>query len=181
MVSIIDVTLLQKLGVVFPFLFIFAVSFGVLTLAGLFKDNKLVQALIAVALAFIGSLSPIVVRTINLMAPWFVILIIFMVLLLIAIMTLGPTREDIASLIRSGKHEYIIWWVVFFVVLITIFSLWTAVSEVGKSRAITEPGTAVYSTEEMGSTYQLLVNPKILGIMFLILIAVVTLHYMTKE
>lgn len=179
MVSIIDITMLQKLGVVFPFLFIFAVSFGVLTLVGLFKDNKIVQALIAATLAFIGAMSPIVVMAINLMAPWFVILIVFMVLLLIAIMTLGPTREDITSLIRSGKHEYIIWWVVFFVMLITAFSLWTAISEMKKSGTAV-PGITTQSPE-MESAYQILTNPKILGVMFIMLIAVVTLYYLTKE
>ncbi len=182
MVSILDATLLQNLGgTVFPFLLIFAVTFGVLTLSGLFAEHKIVQAIIAAALAFMGALSPVVIRTVNLMAPWFVILILFLVLLLIAVMALGPTRTDVSSVLKSAKHEYIIWWIVFMVVIITVGSLATAISEIRSFRKLTEPGVNVQETEELTSTYQILVHPKVLGFMVLCLISIVTLYYLTKD
>lgn len=181
MVSIIDVTLLQKLGIVFPFLLIFTVVFGLLTLSGLFKQNKLIQALIAVSLAFLGALSPVVVRTVSLMAPWFVLFMIFLTILLVAVMSLGPTRGDLLSLIKSGEHDYIIWWVVFIVVLIAVGSLVTAVSELKGFRKLTEPTSEAMGTEELTATYKILIHPKIMGAVFILLVAIVTLHYLTKK
>ncbi len=181
MVSIIDVTLLQKLGIVFPFLLIFTVVFGLLTLSGLFKDHKLVQALIAVSLAFLGALSPIAVRTVSLMAPWFVIFMVFLTIFLVAIMALGPTRGDILSLIKSGEHDYIIWWVVFIIVLIAGGSLVTALSEIKGFRKLTDPTAEVMGTEELTATYKILIHPKVMGVIFIMGMAIVTLHYLTKK
>lgn len=180
MVSIIDATLLEKLGIIFPFLLIFAVTFGVLTLSGLFKENKLVQAIIASVFAFLGALSPIVIRTISLMAPWFVIFMLFLVLLLVSIMALGPTRGDIMSLIKSGKHDYLIWWIVLIVVGISVASLVTAVSELKGFRKLTQAEGISPNGDELSATYRILVHPKIMGFIIIMLVAIVTVHYMTK-
>ena len=102
-------------------------------------------------------------------------------ILLVAVMALGPTRGDIMGLITSGKHDYIIWWVIFIVVAIAGASLITAVSELKGFRELTEPGSEILGTEELSATYQILVHPKVMGFVVLMLISIVTIHYMTKN
>jgi len=95
MVSLLDVGLLKHFQIIFPFLFITVFIFAMLTKMKLFGDNKGIHMIIALLLGFMSLLSPVIRNTINIMAPWFVLLIIMTVFIIFAVMTLGGSQEDI--------------------------------------------------------------------------------------
>ena len=83
MATFLDIGFLEKFSVIFPFLLALVVIYGILSYSKLFGDNKTVHILIALFVSMMLLLSDSVRQIINLMAPWFVLLFLFMVFLMI--------------------------------------------------------------------------------------------------
>ena len=177
-----DIGLLKEFGVIFPFLLVFIIVYAVLIKTPFFKDNKSLASLLGVVMGIMTLFSPIARETITVMAPWFVLLFIFIIFLLIAFMIFGTTESDIMSLIKSEKFG-IGMWVVALVLIIAVGSLMSVLSahggigEVGEA-AVPAEGEAPAQTSEFWDT---LVNPKVLGLALLFMIASFTIKYMTME
>ena len=116
MATPLDVGLLGNFQIIFPFLFIFSIVFGMLTYTKFLGDNKVVSALIAIVLSFMALFSDIVVETINTAAPWFVLLIVFIVFLMLAFMILGVKEGDFVGVLKNPEFHR---------VTILDFGLWT--------------------------------------------------------
>ncbi|MEK6849133.1 MAG: hypothetical protein AABY01_01035, partial [Nanoarchaeota archaeon] len=85
MATPLDLGLLANVGVIFPFLLVLVFSYAILSKIQIFgKDQNGLNAFISFVLAVITLFSPIATKTIAVMAPWFVLLFIFMIFLLIA-------------------------------------------------------------------------------------------------
>ena len=148
MVTPLDIGLLKNFQIVFPFLFIFCIVYAILSYTKVLGDNKAIQAMIAVVLAFMSLFSDLVVETINISAPWFVLLIIFLVFVMMGIMTLGVKEGDIMSVIKSHEYNFITWWIVALVIIIVAGSLSHALTEKKGGYPPYAPGVNVTDVEE---------------------------------
>ena len=72
-----DVGLLENFVVIFPFLLVWVIVFGVLSSTKTFGDNKGIHAIIGLSLAFLFILSKNAVAAVNMASPWFVLLFLF--------------------------------------------------------------------------------------------------------
>ena len=182
MATLLDIGLLENFGIIFPFLLVFSITLAVLNYFEALKDNKALQATIAVALAFMTLFSKIAVKTIMLMAPWFVIMFVLAVLGVVLFMTVGYTKENIQGTLKSKEYAKIFGYLILSIVLIIgIGSLSFVVSEEKGFLSLTNETTDISQAEgESAGFFQILVDPKVLGMIMLLLIAVVTMFKLTE-
>lgn len=189
MATIMDISLLKSFSGIFPFLFIFAIVYGLLSYKKIFGENKGLHAIIAVVLAFMTLLSSTVVETINRSAPWFVLLLIFIVFLLLGFMILGTGESDIAALVKTSEYGFINWWILFLVLAIVLGSLSQVMSEKGGyppyGEGGNETGTAITADGELpqqqSAFWETLFHPKVLGLIAIMLIAFFTVSKLTTN
>jgi hypothetical protein len=97
MATFLDIGLLQKFGLIFPFLFVLVVVWGVLSTTKFLGDKKFIHGIVALVLALLVLFSTTLREVINNMAPWFVLIFIFIVLLLLGLKTFGMTNSEIQA------------------------------------------------------------------------------------
>ncbi|MBW2963651.1 hypothetical protein KY306_02665 [Candidatus Woesearchaeota archaeon] len=186
MVTFLDIGLLNYFSIIFPALLIFAIVFAILTMTKILGGNKIIDALVAVSLGFLALLSEDVVGVINYMAPWFVLVFVFVILLVLIYRTLGATEKDVGDFIRTDRP---VKWAIFSIgIIIFLAALGNVVGEkigpyLGEGSNVTteeiQAGVATGSwSQNVGAT---LFHPKILGMLLIILIAVFTIALLGME
>ncbi|MEK6874423.1 MAG: hypothetical protein AABX52_01595 [Nanoarchaeota archaeon] len=182
MATILDISLLYNFSIIFPFLLIWTLTYGVLGYTKAFNNNKALHATIAILLAFMALYSPIAIRSISIMAPFFVILIIFLVFGMLAVMTVGIQEETVMKHILDKDNTYILWWITAFALIIGFGSFFKAVADAGGVPGFaggagtpTTPGGQEASGQEQ-DFFKTLFHPKVLGMIFLLLVALFTIN-----
>ena len=174
MATFLDIGLLQHFKIIFPVLFTFLVIYALLQYTNFLKGSKSIHALIAVVFAFLVLFSGLAVDIINRMAPWFVILFIFIVFGLLAFQSFGWSQEQILGALVRKDQRWIISIVGVIVLIIVLGSLLTEISRRGGVGIYgAENETAVVSGEsgeQSEEFYKTIFHPKILGMAFVLLI-----------
>ncbi len=184
MATFLDISLFQYFNVIFPVLLIFTVMFALLHKTKILGTNATINATIAVSIALMSLLSKNLITLINFMAPWFVLALIFVVLLLLVYQTLGATEKDILGALKSEKT---IQWAVFGVALLILLAgLGNLLGQ--KALPITQ-GPTENITVSTGSTATgdwgqnmsaIIFNPKILGMMLIFMIAIFAVAFLSS-
>jgi len=175
MATVLDLSLLYSLKPVITFLLIFTITYGVFVFSKLFGDNKVLQAFLAFLLAFIGSLTPAVVVMVEFMTPWFTIFFIFLVFSLVIFKIFGATDENLHMVIRKSVGlQYLL---IAFAIIIGIGAL---------TQAFGAPAAALTGPVEDGgflggNVAPIFFHPKVLGMVFLLLIAAVAIRLLTSK
>jgi len=174
--------LLGRFSLLFPFLFVLVVVYALLSKFKIFGGNAGVNGIIALMVAAMFMFSSRAVTVINLMAPWFVVLFVFIVFILIAFMLFGVQESDFASLIKSSDHgSIVIYWVIALALIIGLGAI-ASVSDVFSGNTVTTTDasgqTVIGQTAETGSSafWATLFHPKVLGMIMILLIAMFTLQ-----
>jgi len=183
MATPLDIGALEHFEGLFPFLLIFTLIYAFLARTDWFKDKQGMAALIAVVIAFMTLLSDIAIKTVNMMAPWFVLLVIFITLFILAFMVFGFQSSDVTKFVSSGKFS-VGNWVMAIMLIIGLGSLSVVVNEevgfgdlqAGEEGAVKQVG----DTEDVGF-WQTLFHPKILGLVLLLLLSFFTIKYMASR
>ncbi len=182
MATPLDITALKQFSGIFPFLLTIVLVYAVLSMTAMFKDKKTWAALIAIIAAFMTLLSPIAIKTINLMAPWFVLFVIFLVLFILAFMLFGYDQAAITKFVTEGEFG-VGTWVMAIMLIIGIGSLVAVINEEKGFSSLTQ--NATYSghipVEKEYGFWQTLFHPKVLGMALILLVAFFTIKYMTKS
>ncbi len=178
MATPLDTSLLQKFDIIFPFLLVLVLVYVALSRISWFKDKQAFCFVIAFALGILTIFNNVAVRTINMMAPWFVLLFIFMIFVLMAYMAFGVKEETILDTVTKGKYASDFgYWILALVLIIGIGSLTTVISEEKGFTAMGGETTEAPSTEggEKSGFWETLFNPKVLGLALLLLVAMFTI------
>ena len=147
---VVDLGLLNSFSPIFVFLLVFAVCFGIFQWTKLFGDNRVIHAMIAVVIGLFSSVFSSSARgMIEFMVPWFTVLIIFGVLLIIMFKMFGISDS---SLIAAAKDRAVMWTIIIVAVVIILGALSTVYGQ--KSLSYTTPGadTGTASTTAQNST-----------------------------
>ena len=177
MVTFLDIGLFQYFNVIFSILLIFAIVFATLHKTKILGENATINAVVAVSIALISLLSPTVIDLINFIAPWFVLILIFIVLLVLLYQMLGATEKDILGALRTEKT---IQWAVFGIAMIILLAgfghVWgEKLAQQTLENEMTEEGAFEQNL------YSILFNPKILGLIFVFLIAIFAIAFLAGE
>ncbi|MBI4448280.1 hypothetical protein HY643_04830 [Candidatus Woesearchaeota archaeon] len=165
MASILDIGILDYFMPVFVFLFIFGILFAILEKTNLFTRNKGINSLVAFTLSLIFVLTPDLMNLVSVMTPWFVILIVFTLFIILIFMFVGIKEEAVSAAFASRS---VVWFLVVVCFIILIYAMTevygsrihgiTAGEEAGEGSAVNDVGRVIF-------------HPRILGVGFLLVIA----------
>ena len=181
----IDLSLIVSLKRIFPFLLVWVVIYALLEWRDIFgKDKKGIRALTAFVVAMIFLVSSEASLIIEYMTPWFTIMIIFVMLMLMIFKMFGASDSTIKTMIESNQS--VIYWIIFVSILIFFAALgkvyFTTPLPTGEQLAAGVGATdaTVAGTGE-GAFWQTLFHPKILGTMLIFLIATFAIKLLAGE
>jgi hypothetical protein len=187
----ISIELLQHFSPVFVFLFVFAMFYAFLQWSKLFGDVKALHAMMALVIAFMATVFSNTVREVIIyVIPWFVFLMIFLVLIIMVIKMFGVTDANLHTIIKEPG----VYWTILIVSLVILLgglghvfgqeSLEKYSGVDNKTSTIAKPGdhgTTVTDTGDfttnVGATFY---NPKVLGMIFLLLIAAIGMKMLSS-
>jgi hypothetical protein len=186
MATVLDTGLLDKFSFVFSMLLIVVLIYGILEYSHFFgKDRTGLHILIAFLLGVILLLFPSVNEVISTITPWFVLMFIFILLMMIAYKILGATDADIKSAMITNKS--IIYWILIFSVIILLGGLGKVFLSGGQnSVGLTVNESQVQTQSDVGNVgtgalFATIFHPKVLGLIFLLLIGVFTITSLSSK
>lgn len=190
MATFLDIGLLAVAAPIFGFLLIFIISYGFLIKSNIFGDNKGLYALISVCLAFIVLISDAVSILLLFMTPWFFVLIFIGFFILFILMMFGLKPEDL----QAGKTQELRTWVIILTVVIVLFGAGAVFGqssleaggfggeeEQSQDRPPVGESTTAVDTDDWGTNVvNTLINPQVLGLIAIMLIAVISMFLLTR-
>jgi hypothetical protein len=176
MASFLDIGLLQKFDIIFPFLFVLLIMWGVLSQVKFLGGNKALTSLISLVIALVVLFSASARAIINSIAPWFVIIFVFLILIFISFKTFGTSDVDIQS-----EFE----WVPKILFIVGAVILLYSVINVLVWDKDTETAADVVSGGEVGDSgaagaFAVLRHPAVMGLILILLIATFTLKRLAE-
>ena len=122
MATFVDISILQNFSSVFTFILVFVIVYSMLeTTKALGADKKSMNAIIAMIVGFLVSMSSGVVAVIQSFTPWFTMLLILIFFILFAVRMFGVSSETITAEIT--KKSAIVTWILILTAVILLFSL----------------------------------------------------------
>lgn len=182
---VMDISLLEGFSVIFIMLFVAVVVYAILQSTKSFGSNKGIHVLIAIIIAIMTLFVPKITEVIKLIAPWFVLLFIFIMFVLIAFKMLGVTDEGIAGVLK--KRIDVTYWIIVLSVIILLGGIgkvfFTGVpgQPSNGDGAINASGGGPIGETGEGAFWATLFHPKVLGMVFVLLIAVFTMMLITQK
>ncbi|MBW2989796.1 hypothetical protein KY358_05770 [Candidatus Woesearchaeota archaeon] len=166
MATFLDIAGLQQFSTFFVFIFVWLAVYAILSYSKVLGQNKAISIIAGLIIGLLVLFSPIATGTVEYMAPWFAVIFIFVIFASIFMKMMGASGESLGSL-------RIITIVVILLVLIV-----GALSYVRQQ--VTAPGENETSVDYT-KTSAVLFHPKVLGIIFILLIAVFTIVLMAGK
>jgi len=163
--TFLDIGFLRFFLPVFTFLFVLVLIKAMLGATKLLGESSNLQWIASISVATIVLFSTKSIELINFITPWFVILFVFLFLLFILFLFLGGKEkekgmDEIWSMI-GGKNT---------IVIVAILILAIAIGQVFQGTF--DPYSSTAGTKTIGGeTVRALFNPRILGAIFLIIVA----------
>lgn len=163
MATFLDAGILSGFPAVFLFLLVYAIIFGILTYAGIFKLSKGLSAIIAFVIAFFTLMSPTAVRVIRIVTPWYVVFFLVIFFIVLGAMIFGGAEGGLKALMGNNYASAVIT-VIIISVLIFFAGLGQVFLDEGNST-----GDGVSS--EKPYFLDILVNPQVLGVIVVFVVA----------
>ena len=171
--------LLNYFSGLFAAVLVFAIVFALLHQTRILGENKAIQALIAVILALLVLIYPDLVNLINFIAPWFVLLFVFIIMLLMVWRIFGVSESSISEFVLNEKA------VNWAFVAVGLLILLAGIFNVFGQRALEQQGSGSDGGAETGEDGQFdsnlfttLFNPKIMGVGLVFAIAIFSIAFL---
>lgn len=179
MATVFDLGLLQEFQIIFGWLLVFVLVYAALEMTKVLGTNKGLHAITAFAAATLFSLSPRAVAIVTGFAPWFVVMLLVFMFILVGVRFFFGAEGDQLLLNILGKSQAA-WWVFLPVVIIlgvlissTLGPGLTPGSENVEEVDTTDTSTA--TSDWRTNVVNTLFHPKILGAGVLLLISMFTI------
>ncbi|MBI4152999.1 hypothetical protein HY497_00615 [Candidatus Woesearchaeota archaeon] len=174
-------TFIDTLGVLeyfaplFAAVLVFAVVFALLIKTKVLGENKVVSGIIAIILGILVLVIPNLVKLINFVAPWFVLIFIFLVLLLTTYRTFGMSEHNILEYVL---HDKPINWTIFAVGLIILV---IGIFNVYGQQALELTQGESSDSEFQSNVIDVVFSPQMLGLLLVFAIAIFTVAFLGGE
>ncbi|MBI5398496.1 hypothetical protein HZB03_03455 [Candidatus Woesearchaeota archaeon] len=181
MATFLEVGLLQHFSVIFPVLLVFVTVFALLQQSKMFGENKGIHSLIAISIALLMLFSPGVVQVIGIMAPWFVLIFIFILLILLGFKFLGVSDKSIAETMSSwGTIHWFLLVIGIIIFIGAISSVYGAsllpFSGAATTTIATAGGNTTTSTGDFNANVgRTIFHPKVIGTVFILVVGSFTI------
>lgn len=168
MATFLDVTGLQYFSNFFVFIFVWLVVYALLGYTKVLGEaNKGINIIIGLVIALLVLFSPIATGAIAFISPWFALAFVLLIFITMTLKIFGASTADIASY-GQLKTAFIA-----FLLLILIVGVFAYI----RDQASIPTGEDVDYTK----TASVIFHPKVLGIVFILLIAVFTIVLMAGK
>ena len=196
MATFLDITLLEQFSSIVAFLFVFTVVYMIFQGTKLFTENKGLHAIIAFCIGLFVLFSSAARNIITVMSPWFVLMFIIIMFVLVGVKMLGISDKDITSAIMKKEYNYVIYFIVAFAVIIVMYALsqsfgQTAGPYLGSSidnnatintgQTVQGNGTGTATGDFNKNMAATIFHPKVLGLIFLLMVASFTIRLLAKS
>lgn len=168
MATFLDVTGLQYFSNLFAFLFVWLMVYALLAYTKALGSNHLIHALIGLIIGLFALFSPLVTGAIIFIAPWFALIFVFVMLIMVASGMFGAGTEIATFPAFKGVLFTII------VVILVVGVLAYIREQVGVPEEITEKS-------DFSKITNVLFHPKFIGMVFILIIAVFTIALLTAR
>lgn len=176
MATVLDLGLLQYFTPVFVFFFVFVILWALLEKTRFFGENKFANLAIAMCLSFLFIFIPELTTFVSILTPWFIVLMIFLIFLVLIFLFMGVDPTKVANLF--GSNETVIWTILILSIMIFGYAMTQVYGE--QIRGITVGSEA---TDDQGSLAQsvgsILFTPKVLGMLLLLVIAAFAVRFIS--
>jgi len=186
MASVLDLGLIGQFSDIFSIIFIFLIVYSVLEVTKILGQNRGVHSLVALMIALVCAINPNVLSVISNLSPWFVLLIVFILFMMVSAIFAGFSQDNVLEAL-GGKPGAAFW-----IILISILILAMVLGNVfgqtflsgssggeGNETVVNggEGGAGTGSFQEnLGNT---LFHPKVLGLLLIFLIASFAIRMLT--
>ena len=185
-----DVGFLSYFSPVFIWVLIFTLTYAMMQFTKFLGDNKIIHAGIGLIIATVFLFSTSAATVVMFIAPWFTVLFIFAVFLLMAYKLFGATDDQIKSaLANQSSIQYTI---LALGIIILLFGLGAgfgqdllsytsdSTSLSSATEGVSEAGTGSTATSSFQQNLvATLFNPKVLGMVLILVIGAFTIRGMT--
>lgn len=185
MVTILDSGLLEHFTIIFSLVFVIAIVYGVFQMGKIFGDNKGLHALVALIIGLLVIMVPDITKIIAVMVPWFTLLFIFILLLIVAYKIFGATDEDVLSVL---KLDNVVIWVIIIIAIVIVIASFSNVygqkllSQGGNETTATSTSDGGTATSSYGQNVSAtFFHPKVLGMIFILLVAMFTIALLAMK
>ncbi|NQV08222.1 hypothetical protein HQ529_00030 [Candidatus Woesearchaeota archaeon] len=185
MATVLDIGLLESFSQLFTTLLVIFLVYGLLTYAKPFGDKKGLYSLIAFILGIMMLLVPSVSELLVTITPWFVIMFIFVIFILMVYGIFGAKEEDFLGALKSARGNQIVTWVIVISIIILLgglgkvyFTGEEATTEVTGEGTIQKGDVGEVGT---GAFWATIFHPKVLGLIMILLICVFTIMLLTSQ
>ena len=216
MATFLDIGLFSYFSVIFSFLLVFVVVFGLLEYIKIFgSENKGWHAIIALSIAALTLMSGLALKFLTFVTPWFLMFFFVIFFIIFAVRMFGVGEKDMIGVIKDSST----WpWILVFSIIIVLFGLGNAIGqtalEQGPGQAVVQgsgtsgtgtidttgtnsdsaasAGTSTTTTGTAAGTgstatssystnvYNTIFHPKVLGLIFMLLIATISIAFLAK-
>ena len=184
MATVLDVSLLGYFNIVFSFFLILVFVYAILQKYKVLGDSPAISGVIAFAMASIAVISETVIGLINFIAPWFVVMFIFLVLLLLMFQMMGATEQNFQAAVKDKAVQ----WTILAIAILIIGAGFANVlgqdlleqSQSSGEEMVLEDGSTS-STDFESNVMSTIFHPKVLGMIVLFGIAIFSIALLTNE
>ena len=182
MATFMDISVLKNFSVIFSFLIIWIILYAIFTWGKFPGDNQGLHAVLAFAIAMLVLLYKPAIDIINNAIPWFVVLFIFIIFILINFKIFNTSNDALFEVLKNNR--LITNWIIGLSVIIMIVSA----SQVFGQKALVGSGgtgTLVNSTGGTGTgdfsqnVSATFFHPKVLGLVAILLIGAFTINFLS--
>ena len=166
MATILDLSLLSEFSVVFAWLLVFGVVYGVLEVSNVFK-NKAISGLIAAVVSTLMMTFSGAVTFITGIIPWFVIIAIFLVFLLVLSRSVGLKDKQILQ--NFGGRSIVMW--IFILLAIGVMVSLIAGGQFERTETQIDPETGEVVKKPGKTALGIVTDTKVLGVIVVLGIA----------
>lgn len=171
MATILDIGMLEYFTPVFVFLFVFALLYAILDKTGLLGESKAWKSLVSFTLAMMFVLTQDLMRLVSIMTPWFLVLVIAALFIMLFFMFVGVKNETISDVFGE---KVVVWVILILLLLIFIYAMTQVYGSdihniYGEEDAQPKEGL----NQAIG---QILFHPKMLGVIFILIVAAMAIR-----
>ncbi|MBR9676259.1 hypothetical protein GOV05_04580 [Candidatus Woesearchaeota archaeon] len=200
MSSFLDIQILGYFSKIFVFVLIFVLIYAVLSLTKLLGGKNNLDAIVALTVAFIVIFNQGFVDLVEFMIPWFVLMAIVILLILMNYKLFGGEGDVVSMLVGAGRHKTVVYWIITLSVIIVLMALSSNYGQTvgpyldGETRNASTPlehvsglGDAARGTGDVGTgDFQTnlgatLFHPRMLGMVLILLIASFTMLLLARK
>ena len=168
-------TILQDLGFLefflpaFTFLFIFVLVYAVLDKFKLMGENKWLKLIASFSIALLFLFSGDTLKFVEVITPWFVVLVILALFILSLFMFMGAKESDIE---KATKDPVLYWTILVIIIILLIIAVGEVFTSVGPTSQDGSPPSA---------GLRAVTNPKTLGALFILVVAAFAVKFISSH